>query len=83
MKYQIRHQTLSSTIKTVEDAIQSRGYNIPDSFTNIGYFSHIEYGTTHRFNEELQATGKRNNGIAFQIYRDDRGMYELNMYFWR
>lgn len=83
MNYQIRHQTLSSVITQVEIVINSKGYNVPECFTDIGYFTHIEYGTTQRFNEELNKEGKRKNGISFQIYRSSNGNYELNLYFWK
>ena len=83
MKYQIRHTTLSSVISQVEAFVKAKGYDVPDCFTNLGYFSHIDYGTTQRFSEELSGERKRANGIAFQIYRCDRGNYELNMYFWK
>ncbi len=81
--YQIRHLTLSSVIGEVESLIKSKGYTVPECFTDIGYFNHVDYGTTQRFNEGLTGENKRNNGIAFQVYRCDRGNYELNMYFWK
>jgi hypothetical protein len=83
MKYQIRHTTLSSVITEVENIIKTKGYNVPECFTDLGYFSHVEYGTTQRYNEKLSGEHKRDNGIAFQIYRCSRGNYELNMYFWK
>lgn len=83
--YQIRHQTLASVIDAIEKCIISKGYNLPEEFSDITYWQHINYNDTMRENLQLTFdTGrKKNDGIVFQIYRTSEGMYELNLYFWK
>lgn len=81
----MNHSTLASVITAIESSIISKGYALPECFSEFTYWSHINYGDTFRDNIQLTFnTGrKHNDGIAFQIYRTSNGMYELNHYYWR
>ena len=77
--FQIRHDTLHTVINSIQQAITGRGYSLPSEFDEFGFWSHVAYGTTRSENIQLV----KNDGIAFQIYRDCKGSYELNLYFWK
>lgn len=77
--FKIHHETLHNVIAEIENCIINKGYAIPESFAQLGYWQAVAYGTTARYNEALEAK----QGVCFQIYRMDSGNYELNMYFWK
>ena len=84
MKYQIRHETYSSVISSIEIAITSKGYELPTEFDNIGFWGNIGYNETKSQNIQLTFNEgrKANDGVVFQVYRSSNGTYELNLYFW-
>ena len=84
MKYQIRHETYSTVISSIETAITSKGYNLPDEFSTIGFWSNVAYNETKSENIQLTFNEgrKANDGVVFQVYRSNNGTYELNLYFW-
>lgn len=85
MKYQIRHETYSTIISSIETAITSKGYDLPNEFSHIGFWGNVGYNETNSENIQLtfNESRKANDGIAFQVYRASNGIYELNMYFWK
>lgn len=74
------HSTQSAALMEAEKVTRERGYLI--MYEDRLWCEHVNYGSTVKYSFPLSRIDGRNTKkwVHIQLYRTDKGMYELNTY---